>query len=183
MRPFLVAVVLAAPLISFAQVTPATGAFVIVRGAQYEGAIVPESSPWRQALFQDPGIRNDYSGHEGWTPTAKDVAVAEGALHTFVERFLAEVKSTSGSYRVVSYRDAMVRGDIRALADRLPALKRQYAGLAIDTDRTIFVHGFADQPGWQTEPIFILDAGCNQFWMDFSVNAQRVTRLRCGGLA
>jgi hypothetical protein len=182
MRPFLVAVVLATPLISFAQGALATGAFVIVRGAQYEGAIVPESSPWRQTLFQDPGIRNDYSGHEAWTPTEKDVAVAEGALHTFVERFLDEVKTTLGSYRVVSYRDATVRGDIRALADRLPALKRQYAGLSTDTDRIIFVHGFPDQPGWQTEPIIILGAACNQFWMDFSVNAQRITRLRCGGL-
>jgi hypothetical protein len=179
MRPFFIAVILGFPLIPFAQGALRAEPFVVVRGIRYEGAIVSESSPWRPFLFRDPAIRNEFSQpSKGWTPTEGDVASAEGALQTFVDRALQEPSSTTAVYRNV-----LVRGEITALANILPSLKRQYAGLITETDRVLFVHGFpadADQR-WRTEPMFVmLGGGCRQFWMDFSVTNQHITRIRCG---
>lgn len=165
------------------QVAPPSVAFVLVRGTQYEGVIIPASSSWHRTLWTDPAIRNELKVDDVWTPSESEVDAAESALLTFVEaarKESASTKATSQSKQV------LVRGDIRSLAENLKTLKRQYGGIVVGAERMILVHGFPEEAArrwnWQTEAIMTFGQGCRQFWMDFNVPKQRVTRLRCGDL-
>jgi hypothetical protein len=168
------------PLCSL-QVAPPSDAFVLVRGTHYEGAIIPASSSWHRSLWTDPAIRNELKVANVWTPSEPQVAAAESALQAFVDAALKESASTSATSQ---FKQVLVRGDIRALAQNLTTLKRQYGGIAVGAERMILVHGFPEDAArrWHTEAIMTLGQACRQFWMDFNVPKQRVTRLRCGSV-
>jgi hypothetical protein len=91
--------VFAALVVLLPQVGPSTNAFTIVRGPNYEGAIIPASSPWHPVLWRDPGIRHEYSVREGWTPTEQQIAAAEAALRAFVEPAIRDVETAKAPSR------------------------------------------------------------------------------------
>lgn len=163
------------------QVAPSSDAFVLVRGTRYEGAIIPASSSWHRSLWTDPAVRNDLKVADVWTPSESQVAAAESALHAFVDAALKESASPNATSQ---FKQVLVRGDIRSLAENLMTLKRQYGGIVVGTERMILAHGFPEDAArrWQTEAIMTFGQACRQFWMDFNVPKHRVTRLRCGSV-
>src|SRR5688572_26353122 len=56
--------------------------FPIVRGAGYEGAIVPASSPWH--AFHGFGLPSGTTSSAAWTPSPADIATLESALATML---------------------------------------------------------------------------------------------------
>lgn len=155
-------------------------AFIAVRGDQYEGAIVPDTSSWHGVMWRDPAIRDEVAVVGGWTPTAEQIDAAEVALRNFIVRARQGVRPAN----VPDAGAELTARDIRELADNLPRMKRQYAGLVVDGARqTILVHGFVDRYGgerWRREAIVVMGAWCRQFWMHVSLQPQQILNIRCG---
>lgn len=141
MKHLVIGVMLASRLIVSAQAARSNNDFVIVRGAEYEGAIVPASSFWHKIVWDHPAIRHEYMVVEGWTPAGEQVAAAERALQRFIE--LARQ---------------------RTIATNSPATSSPIL-LRVDLES----HGFPDVPRerWQTEAILMLGGARTQFWLDF----------------
>jgi hypothetical protein len=164
-------------LLVSAQVAPSEDLFALISAPQYEGAIVPASSPWHLVLLRGfhSSDRNDpwdLRGFEPWTPGEQDVALAETVLQQFVE--------ASRSRSAVSVA-SLERGDIQSLANNVPAMTRQYAGARTEVEHIIVVRGLQDDPRhrWRFEVIPMMGGGCREFWVHVSVERHQVIRISC----
>jgi hypothetical protein len=156
-------------------------AFIIVRGTTYEGAIIPDASPWHKAFrtlatAASSPIARETLPADSWTPRGSDVAVVEQELTRFVQQ--ASSKERAGT--TPPARD-LPNNRVSLLAATLPTLKRQYAGLGRGGGRSILVHGFPDDAAhrWRTEAVTIMGGACRQFWVSFSVAERRIVRAAC----
>jgi hypothetical protein len=154
-------------------------AWEVVRGAGYEGAIIPAASLYNK-LFRDivTSLKPDAT-LVGWTPTASDIAVAERELRTLVER------ASKDATVIASLPEAdqpPVRLGLPLVSGTLATLIRQYAGFKSGAARHVVIHGIPDgaRRPWRTEPVVMLGGGCENFWFVFNLDEQRVTRFRCG---
>ena len=154
--------------------------FVMVRGAQYEGVIIPAGSSWHRFVWDDPAIRGLHAVTGAWTPTAKQVEEAEQGLQVSVAGL---VRQAASNENFPDTRQLFVMGDVRQLAASLPRLRRQYIGIISASKQVILIHGVSDvSDRWKSEARLIHGAGCQQFWADFDTQGQKITTIRCGSL-
>jgi hypothetical protein len=155
--------------------------FPIVRGAGYEGAIVPASSPWH--AFHRHGLRSGTTSSAAWTPSPADIATLESVLAALLG---PEVLDRSSGLAVEIPEGVM---GLSWLRQNVQTLKRQYFGYQRRTARHVLVRVFLAVPEspvgktWRSEVIMSTDGGCGNAWFDFEVSGQRIVWLKCGGTA